>query len=340
VRRPAASVLMAARDAGRHLELALRSVLEQSVEDLEVVVVDDGSRDETPDILEAAERADPRVRVLRLEDRAGLALALNRGLDVCRAGIVVRMDADDVALPDRIERQLDFLTANPGIVLVGGQALLINEDGQEIGRARRPATPLAVLWHSLLENPFIHPAVAVRRSALEQVGGYSASFRTGQDYELWHRVLQLGGGANLQVPVLRYRRVADGTTASRREEQLRSHREVSNRRVAAVVGDSWTHDSLELLRRSFVSPDFGAAPPGEEGRAVALYRRLGRAFCDAQRLDARDRRRVRGMIARRVAGSCRWRGATPVLAAARSLPRYPTLFWDLLAATYTDGRRR
>jgi glycosyltransferase involved in cell wall biosynthesis len=327
---PAASVLMSAFDAERYIQRALQSVLDQTVRDLEVVVVDDGSNDGTRTIIESMARRDPRIRPLYLDSNMGLAAALNRGLRMCRSAVVFRMDADDVALPRRIEVQLAFLETNADIGLVGSQAVVIDDAGHRRGRVHRPLSPPAVLWHSLLDNPFIHPTVAVRRSLLTQVGAYDPGLGSAQDYELWHRVLQVTRGANLAEPLLLYRQTGEGITRARRDEQLAHHRAVSDDRIAVVVRAVFPPRELELLRSVFVYPEMAEVEDEKEVfRAIDVYRRLGETFCLAIACDRAARRVIRQQIARRVAGTLRSRSALPLLPVARALPRYPTFLWDL-----------
>ena len=125
------SVVMPVRDGERFLVEAVESVLEQTERDLELIVVDDGSTDSTPRLLAGV--SDPRLRVLTQEPR-GLAPALNVGCSEASAPVIARMDADDVALPDRLERQLAFLDAEPEVALLGGGIVLVDEQGREFDR--------------------------------------------------------------------------------------------------------------------------------------------------------------------------------------------------------------
>ncbi len=127
---PLVSVLLAVKDGERFLRSAVTSVLRQSVDDLELIVVDDGSSDGTQAILE--ELDDPRLVVVRNDEPQGLARSLNTALDRARGSYVARLDADDVALPDRLERQLAHLRANPGLAVVGSAVLEVDE-GDRVG---------------------------------------------------------------------------------------------------------------------------------------------------------------------------------------------------------------
>jgi glycosyltransferase involved in cell wall biosynthesis len=201
---PAVTVLMAVYDGERYLREAVESVLGQTRGDLELRVVDDGSTDATPDMLAEYARADARVVIHRLS-HAGRSGALNFGCRRARAGLIARLDADDVALPERLERQLAFLEENQEVALLGGGALLIDEEGEVFGRDRVPTADAEIrraLEHS---SPFYHPNVVFRKSAVEAVGGYRPAFDPAEDYDLWLRIAERHPVANLGEFVGRYR---------------------------------------------------------------------------------------------------------------------------------------
>jgi glycosyltransferase involved in cell wall biosynthesis len=186
---------MPVRDGERFLVEAIESVLAQTVADLELIVVDDGSTDTTPVLL--AGIADDRVRVLTQPPR-GLAAALNAGCAEAQAPVIARMDADDVALPDRLERQLAVLDARSDVALLGGGIVLADEQGREFDRERAPATPSLVY-----RNDLVHGTVAMRVDAFRELGGYRLD--QAEDYDLWLRFQERHGVAAVEEPVVRYR---------------------------------------------------------------------------------------------------------------------------------------
>lgn len=194
---PRVSVLLPARDAIGTVAVAVRSILTQTLTDLELIAVDDGSRDGTGELLEGLAQEDSRLRVIRTPGE-GLVAALARGWQHCTAEFVARMDADDVSLPERLERSVAALEADPSLGGIGTQVEILRED--------RPASPGLVgyaKWLSSLtspellarerfiESPLCHPAVTLRRRAVESVG----LWREGpfaEDYELWLRLISSG----------------------------------------------------------------------------------------------------------------------------------------------------
>jgi len=193
---PRAAVLLPARDAAATIRAAAVSILRQTCRDLRLVAVDDGSSDGTAAILSRLADRDRRVLLVRGPGE-GIAGALNRGLTRCDAEVVVRMDADDVAHPRRIEIQLAALAADPSLAAVGSRVRLFPRREVAGGMARYAAwlnglvTPDLVARDLLVEAPLVHPAAAIRRRALEEAGGW----RDGdfpEDYDLWLRLVAAG----------------------------------------------------------------------------------------------------------------------------------------------------
>src|SRR5437879_6502478 len=140
---PKVSVLLAVFNGECHLEGSLRSILNQSFADFELIVVDDGSTDGTAEILAAVGRADPRVVVVRQANR-GLTASLIRAASLARGAYLARQDADDISPPERFRRQVDFLDAHPSIAAVGAWADIIDRSGAVIGALRPAAGPRAI----------------------------------------------------------------------------------------------------------------------------------------------------------------------------------------------------
>jgi len=201
---PAVSVLMPVRNGERWLEQSLRSIAQQTVRDFEFLVVDNGSTDRTPEILARACADDERLVALS-EPHRGIVPALNTGLAAARAPLIARLDADDMAMPNRLERQLEFMARHPDVGLLGSWADVIDTRGKVYGH-RRPVTGHDDLVRILkFSNPFIHPAVMFRTGLVRQLGGYRAAFEVSEDYDLWLRMAEVTVLANLPEPLVFYR---------------------------------------------------------------------------------------------------------------------------------------
>ena len=231
--QPLVTVLMSAYNDGRFLPQAVESILAQSLEDFEFLVIDDGSTDSSADYLEGL--TDRRVRVIRNESNLGLTRSLNRGLDEATGTFVARMDADDVALPHRLARQVGFLRTHGSVGIVGCSRTLIDEAGSVLTHAPAVEDDPGIRRKCLLGNPFVHPAVVLRRDVLDAHRlRYDETFHTAQDYELWSRLLTVTRGANLAEPLLKYRLRA-GVSRIHKAEQLRNHDRIAHASIGRLV---------------------------------------------------------------------------------------------------------
>jgi glycosyltransferase involved in cell wall biosynthesis len=231
---PLVSVLLSVHNDARFLAAAVESVLRQTVDDLELIVVDDASTDETPAVLSAVQ--DSRLRLLRNERQLGLAASLNRGLDEAQGRYVARLDADDVALPQRLESQLARITATPSVAAVGTGILDLNETGRVGTLHRNPAGTRAVRWLTLFGSPFFHPTVLVDCELLDRHGlRYDPAYLESEDYDLWSRLLEFGDGTNLGEPLV-LKRVHAGQASLRRSDLQESfQRQVALREIARIA---------------------------------------------------------------------------------------------------------
>jgi glycosyltransferase involved in cell wall biosynthesis len=204
------------------LEQAVRSILEQTLADFELILVDDGSVDATWDIAARLAAADRRIRLVWQPAR-GLVAALNRGLELARGDYLARMDADDLAHRGRLAAQAAFLDAHPEVAAVGGAARLIDRRGIPFGELTPPDDePTIRMTLARCASPLIHPAVMMRRSAIAATGGYDQRYRDAEDYALWLRLSRHHRLANLQQVVVDYRVHAQSVSVARLARQLES----------------------------------------------------------------------------------------------------------------------
>ncbi|MFY1634987.1 glycosyltransferase family 2 protein [Solwaraspora sp. WMMB335] len=230
---PRVTVLMPVHNGAAHLLPAIRSVLGQTFADLELLVVDDGSTDRTTEIL--ASVPDPRLRVLHLS-RSGIVAALNTGLDAARGRLLARMDADDLADPGRLARQVAFLDRHPGMVACGTDYELF---GAGAGRVRMPRTPTQCRARLLFGTCIAHSSALLRLAVLHDTRTrYRTEYTYAEDYKLFSELSRLGDLANLPFVGLRYR--VDGaqtsTTAATRQRRVATRIMRENLAAAGVAG--------------------------------------------------------------------------------------------------------
>lgn len=199
-------MLLPAYNTARYLPEAIESILGQSYGDFELVIIDDCSTDETPSVITRYARKDSRIVVIRTKSNLGVARALNQGIDVAQGEYVARMDSDDVSLPERLEKQVDFLDTHPEVGVLGTQTLFIEEDGRLSQQAKweKPASHNGLVWRLFYSTPFCHPSVMMRSRILREAGGYDPSYRN-EDMQLWTRMAFLTRLANLNETLLYYR---------------------------------------------------------------------------------------------------------------------------------------
>lgn len=203
---PIVSVSISVFNAERYLRPAIDSILNQSFQDFELLLLDDGSVDNSWAILQEYAAKDPRVRIRSHENR-GVPKTRNELLAMAKGEFVAVMDADDIALPDRLTRQVEFLQQHPDVVCVGGSYQLIDEVGRLLLSRFAVPEPDSEVQAQLLSGfgGMHHPCLLIRRSAMQQVGGYTETMVTGSDIDLCLKLGELGKLVNLRDPVLQYR---------------------------------------------------------------------------------------------------------------------------------------
>jgi glycosyltransferase involved in cell wall biosynthesis len=199
---PLISVIISAYNADKYLLESVNSILKQESANLELIIINDGSTDNTPVLLNQIKESDSRVRIINQENK-GLASSLNRGIQISKGDYIARMDADDIAVSSRLSSQLDFLENVKDIDIIGSYVEAFGDSKVRIWAF--PETKEDCDAALLFLNPLAHPAVMFRRRILEDIGLYDLSFNYDQDYELWARASASHGISNLKNVLLKYR---------------------------------------------------------------------------------------------------------------------------------------
>lgn len=259
-KNPRVSVILPVYNGERTLADSIDSILNQEFKDLELIIINDGSSDKSLEICERYKN-DTRVRIINQVNH-GLAKTLNIGIRLSRGEIIARQDQDDISLPGRIYKQIQFIDQNPRVVLVGTWSKVYSE-GQDTGRRHHHPLSDRELRHFLyFDNPFVHSSVVFKRENFLQAGGYiSMSDHQPEDYDLWTRISETGEIANLPFYGLHYHEtpisMSRGTekpfpmiykiSARYFAKRTNSNENLSERWGALIWGEKFGLNPFELL---------------------------------------------------------------------------------------------
>lgn len=215
--KPKVSVLICVYNGEKYISQALESIYNQTYQDFEVIIVDDGSTDGTSDIL--VEMKDSRTFIYRNAQNKGLTKSLNLGLKLCRGRYIARMDADDISLPRRFEKQVEFLGKNSDYALVGSSYYQMSEDGKIVSLIKVLTGDSEIREGLKNQNWFGHGTVMIRRDCLSKLEGYDERYKLAQDYDLWIRVAEKYKVDNIGEPLYCWRTVPSRISNTKKEEQ-------------------------------------------------------------------------------------------------------------------------
>jgi glycosyltransferase involved in cell wall biosynthesis len=199
------SIIMCAFNNEADVGHAIKSILNQTFTNFELLIVDDGSSDRTNEIIREISSGDMRLSLLVNDENLGLAASLNKAISHSQGRYLARMDADDFSYPERLKVQYDFLEANSNIAVVGSNADLVDGDNEFLRATNLPRTPNDIKKSITRLCPLVHPSVMYRREFITELSGYNEKLRKKQDYDLWLRGVDTYQYANIEQSLLRYR---------------------------------------------------------------------------------------------------------------------------------------
>lgn len=245
---PLVSVLMSVYNGAAYLQQSIESILSQTLEDFEFIIIDDGSSDCSGEIIKAAASRDSRVRAFSNPGNLGLSRSLNRGLALARGVYIARQDADDVSAPERLAEQVALLVADRSLVLTGSAYWVMDSYGVLLRMEQPPLHDALIRWRMLFNSAFAHPTVIFRADLLARHQlQYDEKLRYAQDYDLWSRFTDYGPVANGAAPLVYYR-VYDET---RRTEMHRQQQDIASgvvKRNLTKLGVALSDHEVHLLR--------------------------------------------------------------------------------------------
>lgn len=284
---PKVSVLIPVFNAGKKLEKTLVSLKSQTFQDFEVIIVDDGSTDNTSEVALSVYN----TAIIHHQENQGIAVALNNGLPYCKGEYIARIDCDDMAYPFRFQHQVEALETNPDFGVIGGHVLLYEIDGTDVGIVKFSTSPEEVLRNLQRKSPaLLHEATMIRKSVLLQAGCYDPFFNGREDSELWLRLSLLSKLNNLDEVVVR----SLSTTSGLSFDGLYLHPLIDlalqERDERKIYGFLWRNESQRKLTAEniAISKEIIQSPSTLRKAKTVFYRRRATfLFRSGSRLSAR-----------------------------------------------------
>ena len=218
MKTPLVSVVMAVHNEEQFLKQAIFSILNQSLNNLELIVVDDYSTDSSPKIIRSIK--DNRLKLLKNSKQLGLTKSLNKALKIARGEYIARMDADDISTKERLKIQVSYLNKHTNIVVVGSWAQYIDKNGNVLKVKKVPLSSVQIKKDIPKYNPFIHPTLVFRADVFKKIGLYDENFYYAQDYDLLLRIAKKYKTANIPKNLLFYRISSDQISTKTMSRQL------------------------------------------------------------------------------------------------------------------------
>lgn len=248
---PKVTVLMSVYNGEKFLQESIKSILEQTFKDFEFLIIDDGSSDGSKEIVQSFNA--PRIILIENEKNIGLAQSLNKGLKLAKGQYIARMDADDISLPDRLEKQVSFMDNNPEIDVCGSWIKLF--DNKKSSIRKYPEKDLEIKAHLFFNSYIAHPTVILRKCSFQKYNlFYSSDFKAAQDFDLWTRAAKNCNFTNLPEVLLLHRKHKVQTSKASNENQKKYANEVRIRQLKNLLGEINQQEidlHLSILSKAF-----------------------------------------------------------------------------------------
>lgn len=245
MKSPKVSVLLPTHNGSRFISKSIESVLSQSFEDFELIIIDDGSTDMTPDIAREFTRKDKRVVFISNKENLGIQKTLNIGMRIAKGDYIARIDDDDEWIDSKkLEEQITFLYTHPEHVLVGTGVIVVDESRNELFRFYQPLDDASIRNRMLFKSCFMHSAVVFKKDAVLELGGYGESdgVRHVEDYDLWLRLGRVGKLANLPSYSIKFMQRKGAITSKYKPEQFKK-----NIKLVRAFRADYPHSRLAAL---------------------------------------------------------------------------------------------
>lgn len=278
------------------LSQAIESLLNQSLSNFELIIINDNSSDYSQRIIERFCDQDSRVRILNNSENLGPFVSANLGLITAKGIYIARMDADDISLPARFEKQFDFLERHKEVGLLGSNGIYIDENNKVLGPFQHFENDLEIRWGSLFNSQFIHSSIMFRRKLLPLAGIYREDYKYAQDYEFTNRLLQHTWGANLNEKLVLWRKTGGNISTQKKEAQLKFGTQIAIDNINQLFQYDFVTDHEEMLvLRGLYRGSYRAV----KNTHVSRFMQILKKFIAVQKIPrAAERRLISGVAIR------------------------------------------
>ena len=244
---PTISVVMPVYNRQKYVAEAIDSILVQTYKDFEFIIVDDCSTDQTLNIILTYKKKDQRIRIIKNNQNLGIAISRNKGIDLAQGKYIAFMDSDDISLPERFEKQIEFMDKNPEISVLGTQCEYIDLEGNFIRIKRVPLLPIEVRWY-LYAKSIINPSVMVRSELFKLHNYRHINIKSASDYEIWARISNKFLIGNLPDILVKFRRHDLRISKTARNNQKNNSYRIIRERMKKLTGIELTAAQIEGFR--------------------------------------------------------------------------------------------
>jgi len=242
------SVVLPCFNGEKFIEASIASIQQQSYNDLEIIVIDDGSTDNSFRICNRLADKDPRIRLIKNDRNQGLIFTLNKGISLAKGDFIARMDADDLSHPKRLETQLHYLKQHPEIDILGTDLTVIDQYNNKVKNVSKICySTTAINFSSYFAQPLVHGSILARTEVLKK-HNYSTDYLHCEDYELWLRLMSKGYRmANLDVKLYQYRINSDSVSNKNEDHQNSCHNKASYQYLQDKIGIEVSMSTIAIL---------------------------------------------------------------------------------------------
>lgn len=296
--KPSISVILPVFNGAFYLNEAISSILQQSYQDFELIIINDGSTDDSGSIIEKYLTHDRRIRYFEKKVNSGLIDSLNFGISHAKGEYIARMDADDISLSNRLAFQKKFLDDHQQMGVIGSNVHFINSSGKRISNfinnRTLPKTAQQISWTMCFTNCLIHPTVMFRRELIEREGGYSLSSLHAEDYDLWTRLLKVTHFYNLPQKLLLLRKHDKNVTVVHFDTTVSNSRRISSDYISSILNLHTSDELVNLLWSAFPLNE------QESSLLVGLFQDLYSKFIELYLISTEDKNYIEKDIAHRI----------------------------------------